>query len=105
MPHTPVDPVALTADLVRCASVTPEEGGALVLLERLLGAAGFECARADRQGIANLYARWGARGLRAVSALTGTRMWCHWAMPPRGAFRPSGPKSGTGFSGVAEPRT
>ncbi|MBZ8117454.1 succinyl-diaminopimelate desuccinylase [Roseovarius sp. LXJ103] len=62
MPHTPVDPVALTADLVRCASVTPEEGGALVLLERLLSEAGFECARADKEGIANLYARWGAKG-------------------------------------------
>ena len=31
-PH-PVDPVALTADLIRCASVTPAEGGALQLLE------------------------------------------------------------------------
>ena len=29
------DPVALTADLIRCPSVTPEEGGALVLLQRL----------------------------------------------------------------------
>jgi len=38
---TPVDPVALTADLVRCPSVTPEEGGALVLLERVLSEAGF----------------------------------------------------------------
>jgi len=62
MPHTPVDPVALTADLVRCASVTPEEGGALVLLEALLSNAGFECVRADKSGIANLYARWGAKG-------------------------------------------
>ena len=31
MTHTPVDPVALTADLIRCPSVTPVEGGALVL--------------------------------------------------------------------------
>jgi succinyl-diaminopimelate desuccinylase len=56
------DPVALTADLVRCASVTPVEGGALTLLENLLTAAGFTCFRCDRNGIANLYARWGAKG-------------------------------------------
>jgi succinyl-diaminopimelate desuccinylase len=58
----PVDPVALTADLVRCASVTPAEAGALVLLERLLSGAGFHCVRVDRGGVANLFARWGARG-------------------------------------------
>lgn len=55
----PTDPVDLTAQLVRCASVTPEEGGALQLLERLLSNAGFTCTRVDRNGIANLYARWG----------------------------------------------
>ncbi|WP_068116211.1 succinyl-diaminopimelate desuccinylase [Tropicimonas marinistellae] len=56
------DPVLLTADLVRCPSVTPEEGGALVLLARLLGAAGFTCTRVDRNGTPNLFARWGAKG-------------------------------------------
>ena len=39
------DPVALAAALVRCPSVTPEEGGALDLLERVLGGAGFTCHR------------------------------------------------------------
>ena len=56
------DPVSLSADLIRCPSVTPEEGGALQLLASVLGAAGFECHRVDRGGIANLYARWGAKG-------------------------------------------
>jgi succinyl-diaminopimelate desuccinylase len=56
------DPVDLTAALVRCPSVTPEEGGAIRLLERLLAAGGFVTHRADRNGIANLYARWGAGG-------------------------------------------
>lgn len=56
------DPVALTAQLVRCASVTPAEGGALVLLEELLSTAGFSCTRVDRGGVANLYARWGEKG-------------------------------------------
>ena len=31
-----IDPVSLTANLIRCPSVTPEEGGAIELLERLL---------------------------------------------------------------------
>ncbi|SDH43096.1 succinyl-diaminopimelate desuccinylase [Alloyangia pacifica] len=62
MTHQPTDPVQLTADLVRCPSVTPEEGGALVLLQGLLEAAGFACTRVDRGGVANLFARWGEKG-------------------------------------------
>lgn len=56
------DPVDLTARLVRCPSVTPEEGGALTLLQELLEDAGFTCTRVDRNGIANLFARWGDKG-------------------------------------------
>ena len=58
----PVDPAALTADLVRCPSVTPEEGGALTLLQGVLEGAGFTCVRVDRAGTPNLFARWGAKG-------------------------------------------
>ena len=58
----PIDPVALTADLIRCPSVTPVEGGALALLEARLSEAGFACARVDRNGVANLFARWGEKG-------------------------------------------
>src|SRR5688500_3613589 len=53
------DPAELTAALVRCPSVTPEEGGAIALLDRLLTGAGFRAVRVDRNGIANLFARWG----------------------------------------------
>ncbi len=59
--NKPTDPVALAAELIRCPSVTPEEGGALQLLERCLAGAGFECTRVDRGGVANLFARWGAK--------------------------------------------
>ncbi len=59
---TPVDPAALTADLIRCASVTPDEGGALVLLQGLLSRAGFSCTRVDRAGTPNLFARLGPKG-------------------------------------------
>lgn len=55
-----VDPVALTAELIRCPSVTPTEGGAIALLENLLESAGFRCTRISRGGVENLYARWGS---------------------------------------------
>jgi len=55
----PTDPIALTAELVRCPSVTPAEGGAIALLAARLAAAGFRVHRCDRAGVANLYARWG----------------------------------------------
>ncbi|MEO0752724.1 MAG: succinyl-diaminopimelate desuccinylase [Pseudomonadota bacterium] len=67
----PVDPAALTADLIRCPSVTPEEAGALVLLDRLLSAAGFECTRVDRGEVCNLYARWGAKGAARTFGFNG----------------------------------
>jgi len=58
----PVDPADLTARLIRCRSVTPEEGGALRLVAGVLEGAGFEIHRCDRNGTPNLFARWGARG-------------------------------------------
>jgi len=69
MPAT--DPVALTAALIRCPSVTPDDGGAMAVLESLLGAAGFECHRADRGGVANLYARWGQKGANRSFGFNG----------------------------------
>ncbi len=57
-----IDAADLTARLIRCPSVTPEEGGALALLQDLLEAAGFACARVDRGDVSNLFARWGAKG-------------------------------------------
>jgi succinyl-diaminopimelate desuccinylase len=58
------DPVAIARDLVRCRSVTPDEGGALTFLQDLLVQAGFTVHRAvfDEPGTApvdNLYARIG----------------------------------------------
>ncbi len=71
MTHTPVDPVALTADLIRCPSVTPAEAGALQLLEKLLSGAGFDCRRVDRNGIPNLFARWGRQGANRTFGFNG----------------------------------
>lgn len=57
----------LTRDLVRCASVTPEEGGALALLEAVLKPYGFEVHRPvfsepGTPDVENLYARLGMAG-------------------------------------------
>src|SRR5271170_4153481 len=58
------DPVALARDLVRCRSVTPEDGGALAYLQQTLAKAGFAVHRATfaepgTAPIENLYARIG----------------------------------------------
>ena len=67
----PVDPIVLTADLVRCPSITPIEGGALQLLDKLLSEAGFETWRVDRNNTPNLYARWGVRGANKSFGFNG----------------------------------
>ena len=67
----PLDPIALTADLIRCPSVTPVEGGALILLENILTKAGFACTRVDRGGISNLFARWGLRAANRTFGFNG----------------------------------
>lgn len=65
------DAAKLTADLIRCPSVTPQEGGALTLLASLLTAGGFECQRVDRNGTPNLFARWGAKGAARTFGFNG----------------------------------
>ena len=59
-----LDPVALTQDLIRCPSVTPDEGGALDLLQAVLEGLGFTCHRlpfsdTGTPDVDNLYARLG----------------------------------------------
>ncbi len=72
MTHSlPIDPVQLTADLVRCPSVTPEDAGALDVVQSVLYAAGFECTRVDRGGISNLFARWGNKGAEKSFGFNG----------------------------------
>ncbi|HMS95376.1 MAG TPA: succinyl-diaminopimelate desuccinylase [Tabrizicola sp.] len=66
-----LDPVDLTARLIRCPSVTPADGGAIPLLAEVLTAAGFDCKRVDRGGIANLYARWGKAGANKAFGFNG----------------------------------
>ncbi|MBV7379873.1 succinyl-diaminopimelate desuccinylase [Maritimibacter dapengensis] len=65
------DPVEITRRLIQCPSVTPEEAGALVYLQGLLEQAGFTCTRVDRNGIANLFARFGPKDAARTLGFNG----------------------------------
>ncbi|MCK1388883.1 succinyl-diaminopimelate desuccinylase [Bradyrhizobium sp. 21] len=61
------DALSIARDLIRCPSVTPEDAGALGVLETALNAAGFICHRvtfseAGFADVDNLYARIGTDG-------------------------------------------
>jgi len=83
-----IDPVNLTADLIRCKSITPKEAGALVLLEALLSKAGFECNRVDRGLVSNLFARWGSGrtlGFNGHTDVVPVGSINDWSVDPFGA--------------------
>jgi succinyl-diaminopimelate desuccinylase len=111
MPPAPLDPARLTADLIRCRSVTPDEGGALRLLEAVLSKAGFACTRVDRGGVSNLFARWGQKGAARSFGFNGhtdvvpVGDAAAWSVPPFGAVERDGMIWGRGAtdmkSGVA----
>jgi succinyl-diaminopimelate desuccinylase len=65
------DPVALTQQLIRCASVTPADDGALDAVAAVLAAAGFVCTRVDCNGTPNLFARWGRKGANRTFGFNG----------------------------------
>ena len=60
-----MDALALSRKLIRCASVTPADAGAIGILESVLQALGFTCHRlrfeeAGTAPVENLYARIGS---------------------------------------------
>jgi succinyl-diaminopimelate desuccinylase len=83
------DPVAIARDLLRCRSVTPEDGGALAYLQDVLARAGFDVhrmtfAEPGTAPIENLYARIGAEtpnlvfaGHTDVVPAGDTKAWSH----------------------------
>ena len=107
----PFDAAKLTADLIRCPSITPIEGGALVLLEEVLTEAGFDCVRVDQGGVCNLFARWGNKGDARSFGFNGHTDVVPlgdesaWTMAPFGAVEKDGYMYGRGAtdmkSGVA----
>lgn len=108
---TATDAAKLTADLIRCPSITPIEGGALSVLERALSSAGFDCTRADRGVVSNLFARWGPKGHARSFGFNGHTDVvplgdeAAWTMSPFGAEQKDGFMYGRGAtdmkSGVA----
>jgi succinyl-diaminopimelate desuccinylase len=83
------DPVAIARDLLRCPSVTPEDGGALAYLQDVLAKAGFDVHRMTftepgTAPIENLYARVGTErpnlvfaGHTDVVPAGDTKAWSH----------------------------
>lgn len=108
---SPTDAARLTAELIRCPSVTPTEGGALVLLEKVLIEAGFNCSRVDRGDVCNLFARWGDKsdartfGFNGHTDVVPLGDESAWTMAPFGADEKDGYMYGRGStdmkSGVA----
>lgn len=106
-----IDAAKLTAELVKCPSVTPNEAGALGILEDLLSGAGFECTRVDREGISNLFARWGGKahsrsfGFNGHTDVVPVGDEAAWSVDPFGAVERDGWLYGRGTtdmkSGVA----
>ncbi len=81
---SPIDPIKLSQDLIRCPSITPQNAGALEVLEHALTSLGFACERFDFEGICNLYAKKGSgsphlcfAGHTDVVPLGDAALWTH----------------------------
>ncbi len=90
----PVDPVANLAALIRCPSVTPDEGGALSALEAMVRPLGFSVERpvfseAGTPNVENLYARLSGNGPHLMFAghtdVVPVGDAASWTHPPFGA--------------------
>ena len=107
----PIDPVDLTAQLIRCPSVTPKEAGALTLLQGLLEQNGFKCTRIPQGTVDNLFARWGegrngaSFGFNGHTDVVPIGDLSAWSVDPFGAEQKDGFMYGRGAvdmkSGVA----
>ena len=54
--------LALARQLIARRSITPDDGGCLELIASRVASAGFGCKRIDREGVSNLWARYGTTG-------------------------------------------
>ena len=105
MPFDPRDPVALTAALIRCPSVTPDEAGALTLRQQVLEPAGCKCNRImfsepGTPDVENLYARIGSSGPNLCFAghtdVVPAGNLAAWSVPPFAAETKGGMLYGRG---------
>lgn len=99
------DPIANLATLIRCPSVTPAEGGALVALEAMLSPLGFRVERVTATDeatpdIENLYARLGSEGQHLMFAghtdVVPVGNEADWSHPPFAAEIAGGEMYGRG---------
>lgn len=100
-----IDPVKLTQALIQRPSVTPEDAGALAVLEEALGPLGFTCHRlpfsqAGTPDVDNLYARFGNSGPNLCFAghtdVVPVGDQAAWRHPPFGAEIDNGVLYGRG---------
>ena len=103
-----IDAADLTADLIKCSTITPNEGGALRLIEKKLSKHGFTCTRVDRGQVSNLFARWGSGntfGFNGHTDVVPVGDLSLWSVDPFGAEIHNGWMYGRGAtdmkSGVA----
>jgi len=101
----PTDPAANLATLIRCASVTPDEGGALTALDAMLAPMGFHTERpvfseAGTPDIENLYARLSGNGPHLMFAghtdVVPVGDEADWTHPPFAAEIANGEMFGRG---------
>ena len=100
-----LDPVELTQRLIRCPSVTPQDAGALDVVEAELAAMGFTCHRLrfeepGTEPVENLYARKGESGRNLCFAghtdVVPAGDAAHWSVPPFAARIRDGVLTGRG---------
>ena len=99
-------PVELARDLIRCPSVTPEDAGALDVLERALAKGGFHCRRLtfSEDGTPSTTSSLASARGRRTSASPGMPTLFLPAMRAYGPTRPSPGWSRRGrFTGGALP--
>ena len=58
-----INSVTLTSKLVKCPSVTPDEAGTFKLIKELFKDTGFKIDEINKNGIKNLFLRWGSKNL------------------------------------------
>ena len=99
------DPAAILADLIRCPSVTPAEGGALAALEKMLAPLGFAVERPlfsedGTPDVENLYARLSGNGPHLMFAghtdVVPPGDLADWTHPPFSAAVAGGEMYGRG---------
>ena len=99
-----LDPVQLAADLIRCPSITPEDAGALDVLQGALEALGFTARACPLKKTAQRQSTIFMRGWATphrISVLPAIQMLCPLERKATGRSTPLPARKKTGFYGGA----